>query len=254
MISPVIINRLSLEQKTQMAESWFELANPSHFWLRHKYYLLKKHYGQEFKNAEKIAEIGCGNGIFTEAMSSFSQKSIDGIDLSENVLKMYKNPSGKIFLYNIEDKNPLLENHYNLIFALDVLEHIKEEKKFLKAISWHLKPKGKLIINVPANTRLYSKYDQQLGHFRRYDICSLSFILKKSDFNVSSHLYWGYSYLPLLFFRKWLVNFVPKSQIVKTGFKTNKLTNFLFSIISRLDFPGSHKKPGASLLLLAQKK
>ena len=62
---------------------------------------------------------------------------------------------------------------FDTIIYIDVLEHIEAEKEeILKAIS-HLNPGGCLLILVPAHSWLYSKFDAQIGHFRRYNRKSL---------------------------------------------------------------------------------
>ena len=53
---------------------------------------------------------------------------------------------------------------------LNVLEHIKEDKKELEEAYNKLKNNGHLIILVPAHNKLYSKFDEAIGHFRRYDL------------------------------------------------------------------------------------
>ena len=43
-----------------------------------------------------------------------------------------------------------------MILLFDVLEHITEEDQFLNALLFHLKPHGKLVINVPAGQWAFS--------------------------------------------------------------------------------------------------
>ena len=53
---------------------------------------------------------------------------------------------------------------------LNVLEHIKEDSKELNEAFEKLRTNGHLIILVPAHNKLYSKFDEAIGHFRRYDL------------------------------------------------------------------------------------
>ena len=51
---------------------------------------------------------------------------------------------------------------------LDVLEHIKDDKKeFLNSYA-KLNYGGSLIINVPAFNFLFSEFDRNVGHYKRY--------------------------------------------------------------------------------------
>jgi hypothetical protein len=45
----------------------------------------------------------------------------------------------------------------------------------------------------PAFSWLYSSFDKQLGHFRRYSLKSLSSLLKKNNFNIVSGSYFNFA-------------------------------------------------------------
>jgi hypothetical protein len=62
-----------------------------------------------------------------------------------------------------------VEVKFDQIYYVDVLEHIKEDKLELVAASNHLNSGGSLFILVPAHNFLYSNFDKQVGHFRRYN-------------------------------------------------------------------------------------
>ena len=53
---------------------------------------------------------------------------------------------------------------------MNVLEHIKNDKKEINISLSKLNKKGYLIILVPAHNELYTKFDKEIGHFRRYKI------------------------------------------------------------------------------------
>jgi len=48
-----------------------------------------------------------------------------------------------------------LKEQFDVIFLFDVLEHITEEDRFLRALAFYLAPGGKLVINVPAAVGLF---------------------------------------------------------------------------------------------------
>ena len=53
---------------------------------------------------------------------------------------------------------------------MNVLEHIKNDLKEIKIALSKLNKNGYLIILVPAHDKLYTKFDHEIGHFRRYEI------------------------------------------------------------------------------------
>jgi SAM-dependent methyltransferase len=57
---------------------------------------------------------------------------------------------------------------FNAILYIDVLEHIEDDRAELVHAARHLKPEGVVCVLSPAHQALYSKFDQAIGHFRRY--------------------------------------------------------------------------------------
>ena len=51
---------------------------------------------------------------------------------------------------------------------LNVLEHIEEDVEEINQALKKLKNNGHLIILVPAHNELYSKFDEVIGHIKRY--------------------------------------------------------------------------------------
>ena len=127
-----------------------------------------------------VAEVGPGNG---ENLLSYKDK-VKKIDLFEPSLNLYNNLLKKFELENnitfINEFFSVKENKYDTIMYLDVLEHIKNDKEELLNAYKSLKINGKLIINVPAFEHLYSKFDKDVGHYRRYS--------KKTFLNLINYL------------------------------------------------------------------
>src|SRR5262249_21436916 len=57
---------------------------------------------------------------------------------------------------------------FNTILYIDVLEHIKDDSAELARAAEHLAPGGHLVVLSPAHSWLFSRFDQAIGHFRRY--------------------------------------------------------------------------------------
>ena len=66
----------------------------------------------------------------------------------------------------IQDLDP--EKSFDWIFYIDVLEHIEDDQRELKIATNFLAPGGTMFILVPALSILFSKFDESVGHFRRY--------------------------------------------------------------------------------------
>ena len=115
-----------------------------------------------------IYEVGAGIGSFTSHYCHLYKKIyVSDLD-KKNYLKLKKKFSKK---KNIKIKNEKIGKtklKFNTIIYLNVLEHIKEDKKEIKIALSKLNPGGHLIILVPAHQELYSKFDKAIGHCRRY--------------------------------------------------------------------------------------
>jgi hypothetical protein len=46
-----------------MADQYFDLATPRHFWCRRRFEVLRKLADERLRSATRAAEIGCGNGV-----------------------------------------------------------------------------------------------------------------------------------------------------------------------------------------------
>jgi SAM-dependent methyltransferase len=62
---------------------------------------------------------------------------------------------------------------FDTILYIDVLEHIEDDLGEMRAALAHLSPKGKIIVLSPAHPGLYTEFDRDLGHYRRYTRRSL---------------------------------------------------------------------------------
>lgn len=75
------------------------------------------------------------------------------------------------------------------VVLINVLEHIKDDNDALLDIAAALKAGGRLILWVPAFQLLYSDWDRQLGHYRRYRKGELKALLTDVGYTVTEIRY-----------------------------------------------------------------
>jgi SAM-dependent methyltransferase len=116
---------------------------------------------------KNVAEIGPGSGVILKKYI----KQCKNIDLYEPDIKLFRNLKKKFKNKKIVLKNKTFKTYkkYDTIIILDVLEHISNDKNQIQKLINSLNKGGSLIINVPAFNLLYSKFDRDIGHFRRYN-------------------------------------------------------------------------------------
>ena len=116
-----------------------------------------------------VGEIGPGNGTLCEKYLNLS----DHIFLFEPSINFYNNLNlkfkslGKVKVINDEFKPS--GQKFDCILLMDVIEHIDDPSELLMQAKSSLNQNGKILINVPAFQHLYSKFDRDVGHVKRYD-------------------------------------------------------------------------------------
>jgi SAM-dependent methyltransferase len=63
---------------------------------------------------------------------------------------------------------PFRSGSFDVVSALDVIEHVPDDHRALSEISRVLRPGGILVASVPAYQFLWSAHDEALHHYRRY--------------------------------------------------------------------------------------
>jgi SAM-dependent methyltransferase len=236
---------------------WYESAPEDHFWMMWRLNVVLRHLRQlkmDESAATKGFDVGCGRGAFQRQMRSAKPWTIDGCDLNENAIALNLGHDGNSFVYNIFDRRQDLKSKYDLVFLLDVIEHLDEPVEFLSAARYYMKQCGYLIINVPAIPSLYSKYDAAVGHIRRYTKESLRSEISAAGLVTEKITYWGLSLVPLLFLRKGVSLFTRPEALIKRGMVPPSIVvdKFLRFLMSTELMIADEVPYGASLLAIAR--
>ncbi len=70
-----------------------------------------------------------------------------------------------------------VEPKFDSILYIDVMEHIADEEEEFKGAAQRLKTGGFLVVVAPAHPHLYSRFDEAIGHLRRYSKESLAMVI-----------------------------------------------------------------------------
>jgi SAM-dependent methyltransferase len=224
------ITYLSAPADVSMADRWYEIASVDHFWICRRFMVLQLLAGGVVSEARTIAEVGCGSGILQRQIEDAYGKEVAGFDLNETALKINVSRLSAVNCYDIFEKHPTLRERFNIIFLFDVLEHIEDERGFLKALLYHLAPGGYIILNVPAGEWAFSEYDRAAGHVRRYSIHTLRDAVEPTNLSITNWTYWGMPLLPTLLLRKlWLIGQQKKDEVISAGFdsRSNSINRLL---------------------------
>ena len=200
----------------------------------------------EIKNQKsKILDFGAGIGTIAEILRDKYLLNIECVEIDHGLIKVLK---GKNFSTFASLEN--LTHKYRLIYTSNVLEHIENDLEVLVKLRSALDKKGKLLIYVPAHPVLFSKFDYQVGHFRRYKKKQLIKIVSKAGFTVEKCVYSD----SLGFFAALIYKF--KSKVTKKSdiSQSNLLIydKYIYPISKILDALGFKYIIGKNLLLTAK--
>lgn len=244
---------LSRPEGVSMGDAWFSIASPGHFWIRRRFEVLQKLAGDFPWRTSRLAEIGCGSGLVQRQIEQCFGATLDGFDLNEYALKASVCETSRRFCYNIHARDAAFKAVYDGMILFDVIEHIDDHRGFIESAMFHVKPGGRVFINVPADNALMSPYDKAAGHVRRYGAEDLLEVVKACGLKTENWTYWGRPLRPLLKVRCWkLRHATDPDAILRSGFAPpGAAGNALLMLLSRIESIPQHHS-GSSLMLAAR--
>jgi len=134
--------------------------------------------------ADCVLEIGCGTGNTLRVLREGLPRAIViGMDaLHAGLLHAQSRAHARLVAGRVEDMP--FGTDFALIGMFDVLEHIEDDVAALRAVRQSLAPKGQLLMTVPAAPSLWSRYDEESQHHRRYTEAGLRRVLTAAHFEV----------------------------------------------------------------------
>ena len=163
--------------------------------------LIKQYLGAKGSEQVRALDVGCGAGRVLQMLSEHGQAF--GTDLSQLALEFcQKRGFREVCQADMIAGLPFPASSFDLITALDVVEHLEDDGAGLRNLWEALKPGGLLIVSVPAYQFMFSYWDDNLGHKRRYTLGSLQRELLAANFKIEKISYSNTSILfPAVTFR-----------------------------------------------------
>jgi ubiquinone/menaquinone biosynthesis C-methylase UbiE len=203
-----------------------------------------------------ILDIGCGTGMLLENMRPLGRTT--GLDFSTVALEYCRSHAleglGRADVRHL----PVKDNSVDVITAIDLVEHIKDDEGLLKEFYRVLKPGGIAVLSVPAHKSLWSPHDVALHHFRRYEKPEFLKLVQGAGLRPRKYTYgMATAFLPAYIVRKFKQLFGKKDAEARTDeFKIPGFVNAALSSIVSLEakwMPHGDLPIGLSLLCVAEK-
>ncbi|MEK7590059.1 MAG: class I SAM-dependent methyltransferase [Patescibacteria group bacterium] len=161
--------------------------------------LIKKYGYIENKNI-KILDAGCGVGTLLKELEKYG--NVSGLDFSEIAVNFCKEKNIKNVSIGNITKLPFPDNTFDIVLALDVVEHVEDDLSAMREIYRVMKGDGVAIITVPAFKFLWGITDEMSNHHRRYTISELKTKIKSSGLSIVRSSYFNtFLFIPIALVR-----------------------------------------------------
>ncbi len=118
------------------------------------------------------------------------------VDIDRGSLQSCRAAGARHLVLGDATELPLGEGCFDLVSALDVLEHLPDDAAALRGIHHALKPGGSLLLSVPALRWLWGRQDVTAHHLRRYHRRELRDLLAAAGFETLRLSYFNSLLLP----------------------------------------------------------
>ncbi len=227
-----------------------------HWWIATRFSYLDQMIKQSKKSNLHILEVGCGTGQNLRHLAHDSKFKNNIVALTGHDLNLPSDFSPPAWsTKNIKWINKIgdAEEKYDIILAMDVLEHIEDHESALLEWKNLLKPGGQIFMTVPAFMSLWSYHDVILGHKRRYRRADLLQVTQKAGLLPIKIRYAFSLFFPLVyFFRK--INGLGKKPESTDLVLLPAFLNALFLFLGKMEsWAGGNPFFGTSLIGTFQK-
>lgn len=141
----------------------------THWWFAGRRFLFGNIIRQlGLQTSSKVLDLGSGSGTNLSMLRSLNFNNIHGLDISPAAVKLCRERGfANVTIGNICETG-LPSNHFDLVLATDVIEHVEDDRAALREISRLLKNGKSALIAVPSFPSLWGLQDQVSFHCRRY--------------------------------------------------------------------------------------
>jgi SAM-dependent methyltransferase len=112
------------------------------------------------------------------------------VDISAPALAMLRQRGAQVVLSQVTSL-PFAEGTFDLVCALDIIEHVDDDDGALAELSRVVKSGGALLISMPLHGALWTSFDEFVGHKRRYEPAQLLAKLARHQLQIERSAVFG---------------------------------------------------------------
>jgi SAM-dependent methyltransferase len=145
----------------------------------------------------RVLDAGCGWGVTLDALEDRGYRAV-GLDVSRPTLERIDRPGRDLIEADLTRPFPGDAGTFDAVLALDVLEHLDDDRAAVARLARLARPGGIVLVSVPALPDLYSEFDAIQGHRRRYVPQTLCAAFARSGLDVDWIRWWCGLMVPML--------------------------------------------------------
>ena len=148
----------------------------------------------------RILDVGCGTGANLKMLARFGRA--EGVDISQQAVDFCRERGLDSVKLGAVEELPYETDSFDVVTALDVVEHLDDDVEGLREMRRVLRPEGRVLLFVPAFMFLWGVQDDVSNHRRRYTLPGLLRAVEAAGFSVEWSSYANISFfLPVLLVR-----------------------------------------------------
>ncbi len=172
------------------------IQEDEHWWFATRTWAIEKWLRQPDRHGQlEILDVGCGAGNMSHHLSRYGR--VRGIEVDARPVKIAQSRGYDVRQADATHGMPFDDATFDLVTALDVIEHVDDDGAILREARRVLKPSGWLLITTPAFQWLWSYNDELNAHKRRYTALELNHRLEQAGLHVRRTSYNFFLVFPL---------------------------------------------------------
>ena len=207
-----------------------------HWWFRGRRELIRTQIRSACNGAclRRILDIGCGTGMNLTMLGEFGTQF--GIDFSADALRLCRRRHPCRLARGDATGLPFPNRSFDLVTALDVIEHLDDDRAAFREIARVLSPGGLAVVFVPTFMFLWGVQDDVSLHKRRYRLPELRRLLTEAGLRVERSSYVNFFlFLPILLVRKLMKLF--RVEVESENNINSPFVNWLFTRLFLAEIP-----------------
>src|SRR4026208_2240841 len=145
----------------------------------------------------RLLDVGCGTGANLKMLAAHGRA--EGVDISPQAVEFCRERGLDSVRLGAAEQLPYENDSFELVTALDVIEHLDDDVAGLREMRRVLRRDGRILIFVPAFMFLWGVQDDISNRRRRYTLAGIKSVLQSAGFQLERATYANMTFfLPIL--------------------------------------------------------